>query len=44
MRETVDHGTLNSWERGPYFSDIGYVEDPASNLTPTAAELDAGAT
>jgi hypothetical protein len=31
-------------DRGPYFSDIGYVEDPTSNRTPTAAELDAGAT
>ena len=44
VRETVDHGTLNAWERGPYFSDIGYVEDPTSSLTPTAAELEAGAT
>ena len=44
VRETVDHGTLNAWERGPYFSDIGYVEDPSSNLKPTAAELEAGAT
>ena len=33
-----------AWERGPYLSDIGYVEDPSSNLKPTAAELQAGAT
>lgn len=44
VRETVDHGTLNAWERGPYFSDLGYVADPASNLKPTSAELQAGAT
>lgn len=40
----MDHGTLNAWERGPYFSDLGYVADPASNLKPTSAELQAGAT
>jgi len=44
VRETVDHGTLNSWERGPYFSDIGYRADPTSNLRPTSDELAAGAT
>eukprot|EP00039_Didymoeca_costata_P002357 m.59603 g.59603 ORF g.59603 m.59603 type:complete len:982 (-) comp11259_c0_seq3:95-3040(-) len=44
VRETVDHGTLNAWERGPYISDIGYVEDPDSNLTPSSNELAAGAT
>lgn len=44
VRETVDHGTLNAWERGPYFSDIGYVDDPEANLKPTSAELQAGAT
>ena len=44
QRETVDHGTLNAWERGPYFSDLGYVEDPSSNLKPTVEELAAGAT
>ena len=44
VRETVDHGTLNAWERGPYFSDLGYIEDPTSNLKPTSAGLQAGAT
>jgi hypothetical protein len=44
VRETVDHGTLKSWEPDPYISDIGYVEDPTSNLHPTADELAAGAT
>lgn len=44
VRETVDHGTLNAWERGPYFSDLGYVADPTSNLRPTSAELQSGAT
>eukprot|EP01043_Picozoa_sp_COSAG02_P018684 COSAG02_NODE_878_length_16266_cov_8.886559_9_plen_240_part_00 len=44
VRETVDHGTLNGWERGPYFSDIGYLEDPSANLKPSATELQAGAT
>ena len=47
VRETVDHGNINSWERGPYISDIGYVRDYAatpSSLKPTAQELMAGAT
>eukprot|EP01044_Picomonas_judraskeda_P008485 COSAG03_NODE_972_length_5142_cov_3.351576_5_plen_194_part_00 len=44
VRETIDHGTLNAWERGPYFSDIGYLEDPSGNLKPSATELQAGAT
>ena len=44
VRETVDHGTLNGWERGPYVSDIGYVSDPSTNLKPSSAELVAGAT
>ena len=35
---------MNAWERGPYFSDLGYVEDPSSNLKPTVEELAAGAT
>jgi hypothetical protein len=44
VRESVDHGTLNAWERGPYVSDVGYIPDPSSNLRPTASELQAGAT
>lgn len=35
---------MQAWERGPYFSELGYVEDPTSNLKPTSAELQAGAT
>ena len=45
VRETIDHGLLNSWERGPYISDVGMVPiafDTAPR--PSAAELAAGAT
>ena len=47
VRETVDHGNINIWDRGPYVSDIGYVRDYAAtrnSLKPTARELMAGAT
>merc|ERR1711941_221785 len=44
VRETVDHGTLNAWERGPYMSDIGFVVHEGSNLRPTRADLAAGTT
>lgn len=44
VRETVDHGTLNAWERGPYISDVGMVPSPGTAERPTAAELAAGAT
>lgn len=44
VRETVDHGTLNAWERGPYISDVGYIADNTTSLTPTVEQLMAGAT
>ena len=43
VRETVDHGVINGWERGPYLSDIGMVRDPSSNVLPSAEDLQTGA-
>ena len=43
-RNRAHPGTLNAWERGPYFSDIGYVDDPDSKIMVTSDELEAGAT
>ena len=43
-RESVAHGTINSWERQPYINDMGMLRDHTSNINPSVAELDAGAT
>ena len=43
-RESVAHGTINSWERQPYINDMGMLRDHTSNVNPSVAELDAGAT
>eukprot|EP01052_Picozoa_sp_SAG31_P002049 SAG31_NODE_69_length_28130_cov_15.318219_2_plen_950_part_00 len=43
-RESVAHGTIDSWERQPYINDMGMLRDHTSIVNPSVAELDAGAT